>query len=64
MNNTKQYIKNKMKDEDFKRSYLEEKLKIDIEFMIDELNEKIKNDKPKEELLFGVKELKRVISHA
>ena len=64
MNNARQYIENKMKDENFRRSYVEEKLKIDLEFIIDELNENIKNDKPKNELLKGVKKLKRVIAHA
>ncbi len=63
MNNAKQIINNKMKDDNFRRYYIEEKLKLDLEFIIDELNDNIKNDKPKKEILKGVKKLKRVISH-
>ena len=64
MNNAKKYISEKMKNNEFKQSLLEEKLKIDLEFMIDELNENIKNNKPKEELLISVSELKRAVAHS
>ena len=64
MNNAKKYISKKMKNNEFKQSLLEEKLKIDLEFMIDELNENIKNNKPKEELLISVSELKRAVAHS
>ena len=64
MNNAKKYISKKMKNTEFKQSLLEEKLKIDLEFMIDELNENIKNNKPKEELLISVSELKRAVAHS
>jgi len=39
------YIAGKMKDEEFRKAYQEEKLKLDIEFMLDELLEEIKMEK-------------------
>jgi len=45
MNIAEKYFAGKMKDEEFRKAYQEEKLKLDIEFMLDELLEEIKMEK-------------------
>jgi hypothetical protein len=42
MNIAEKYYAEKMKDEKFRKTYDEEKLKLDIEFLLDDLIKKIK----------------------
>ncbi|OGU42680.1 MAG: hypothetical protein A2X61_10585 [Ignavibacteria bacterium GWB2_35_12] len=64
MNNSKKYFKLKMKDTSFKKAYLEEKTKLDLEFLVDELYNDIKLDKPSNELIKGVRKIKHVLEKA
>jgi hypothetical protein len=64
MNDARAYIEEKMQDPSFKKAYLEEKTKLDIEFMLDELTDKIKTERSYSELMKGVKKIKRVLDLA
>ena len=61
MNNAQKYKNEKMKDKIFRKAYQEEKFKLDIEFLLDELSNKIKLEKSYSELMKGVKKIKRAI---
>jgi hypothetical protein len=61
MNYAQVYKEEKMKDKTFRKAYLEEKTKLDIEFMLDELSDKIKLEKSYSELLKGVRKIKRAL---
>lgn len=64
MNNAEKYINEQLKDEEFRNVYFEEKLKIDLEFLIDELGEKIKSNQSKTSLIRGLNKIKRTLAHA
>ena len=64
MNNAQVYKDEKMKDISFRTAYLEEKTKLDLDFMLDELSEKIKLEMSYKELLKGVKKIKKALSKA
>ncbi len=59
MNYAETYKQEKMKNETFRKAYFEEKMKLDIEIMLDELVEKIKKEESYKELLKGVNKIKR-----
>ena len=59
MNYAESYKEEKMKDANFREAYLEEKFKLDLEFMLDELADKIKMEQSYKELLKGVNKIKR-----
>ena len=59
MNNAEAYKEEKMQNAEFKEVYYVEKLKLDIEFMLDELSEKIKMEQSYNHLLKGVNKMKR-----
>jgi hypothetical protein len=61
MNYAQVYKEEKMKDPAFKKAYLEEKSLLDIEFMLDELSEKIKLERSYADLLKTVRKIKRAI---
>jgi len=61
MNYAQVYKEEKMKDTAFKKAYLEEKSLLDIEFMLDELSEKIKLERSYADLLKTVRKIKRAI---
>lgn len=48
MNIAKEYFKKQWKNEEFKHSYLEEKVKLDIEYHLKELKRDIESQKPQE----------------
>ncbi len=64
MNNAQKYWEESMKDLTFRKAYLEEKTKLDIEFMLDELENKIKMESNYNELMKGVRKIKRVLVNA
>ena len=64
MNNAQKYKEENMKDLAFRKAYLEEKTKLDLEFMLDELTDKIKLENSYDELMKGVKKIKRVLVNA
>ena len=61
MNYAQEYKEEKMKDPTFRKAYEEEKTLLDLEFMLDELSDKIKLEKSYNELLKGVNRIKRVL---
>lgn len=64
MNNAQKYWDENMKDLTFRKAYLEEKTKLDLEFMLDELENKIKMETNYNELMKGVRKIKRVLVNA
>ena len=64
MNNAQKYWDENMKDLTFRKAYLEEKTKLDLEFMLDELENKIKMESNYNELMKGVRKIKRVLVNA
>ncbi|MFH1050959.1 MAG: hypothetical protein V1779_08555 [bacterium] len=64
MNNAQKYWEENMKDLTFRKAYLEEKTKLDLEFMLDELENKIKMETKYNDLLKGVRKIKRVLVNA
>jgi hypothetical protein len=61
MNNAQKYVSKQMENEEFRQAYFEEKMKLDLEFLIDELVESIKLNKPKHDLLKGARRIKRML---
>ena len=61
MNIAEKYFAEKMKDEEFRKAYNEEKLKLDIEFLLDDLIKKIKMESPYNELLKGAKKIRSTL---
>ena len=64
MNYAQAYKEEKMKNATFRDAYLEEKTKLDIEFMLDELLNSIKLEKSYSDLMKGVKRIKSALSKA
>lgn len=50
MNIAKDYFRKERKNEEFQNAYLEEKVKLDIEYQMEKLKKDIPSQKPKEEL--------------
>lgn len=61
MNIAEKYFAEKMKDEEFRKAYNEEKLKLDIEFLLDDLIKKIKMESSYNELLKGANRIRRTL---
>lgn len=59
MNNALKYIDKQMQDKEFAKAFAEEKLKLDIKMLVEELVEKIESGKPKQELLESAGQIKR-----
>lgn len=57
MNNATKYFQKQMENEEFRNSYFAEKVKLDLEFLIDELVDNINSEKPKTLLLSHVKKI-------
>ena len=51
MNIAKKYLQKQLANDEFKRSYLEEKVKLDIEYQLEELKKDIKTRKTAKELI-------------
>lgn len=64
MNIAKEYFKKQWKNEEFKHYYLEEKVKLDIEYHLEELKRDIKSQKPQEELIKKVDFIEQYILSA
>jgi hypothetical protein len=62
MNIAEKYFVEKMKDDEFRKAYNEEKLKLDIEFLLDDLIKKIKMESSYNELLKGAKRIRRTLN--
>jgi hypothetical protein len=55
------YFKEQMKSEECRRSYLEEKTKLDIEYRLEELRKDIKGRKSPDELIEKVEDLEKFV---
>jgi hypothetical protein len=64
MNYAQAYKEEQMKDPAFRKAYLEEKSKLDIDFMLDDLTDKIKLEISYSEILKGVKKIKKALHKA
>lgn len=61
MNILKKYLQKQLANDEFKRSYLEEKVKLDIEYQLEELKKDIKTRKPAKELIKKVDSIEQYV---
>jgi len=61
MNIAKEYLEKQFVVAGFKHSYLEEKIKLDIEYQLEELKKDIQAVKPIEELIKKIENIERYI---
>jgi len=61
MNTAEQYFQKQLAIPDFKQFYLEEKVKLDIEYQLKELEEDIQSGKPVEELINAVNRIEQYV---
>ena len=62
MTNAEKYFFEQMKDPEFKEAFLKEKLKLDIEYQLDELKAKINSGSSKSTLIRGVNKIKKTLT--
>lgn len=58
------YLKEQLSSEEFRRSYLEEKMKLDIEYRLEELKLDIRKRKSPDELIGKVEDLEKFVMGA
>jgi hypothetical protein len=61
MNIAKKYLQKQLANDEFKRSYLEEKVKLDIEYQLEELKKDIKTRKTAKELIKKVDSIEQYV---
>lgn len=61
MNIAKKYLQKQLANAEFKRSYLEEKVKLDIEYQLEELKKDIKTRKTAKELIKKVDSIEQYV---
>jgi hypothetical protein len=61
MTNAEQYFIDQMKDPESKEIFYFEKIRLDIEYQLDDLKEKVKTGKSKSTLIRGVNKIKRTL---
>ncbi len=61
MNIAKKYLQKQLTNDEFKRSYLEEKVKLDIEYQLEELKKDIKTRKTAKELIKKVDSIEQYV---
>lgn len=61
MNVAEKYFREQLKSDDFRRAYLEEKTKLDIEYRLEELKKDIRTHKSPDELIEKVEDLERFV---
>jgi len=64
MNIAKEYLKTQLSNNEFKQSYLEEKVKLDIEYQLEELKKDIQSHKSPEDLIQKVDSIEQYIMSA
>jgi len=62
MNTAKKYLREQLSVPEFKRSYLEEKIKLDIEYQLEELKNDIQSHKPNDELMKKIDSIKQYVT--
>ncbi|MBU1599877.1 hypothetical protein KKG61_07225 [bacterium] len=61
MNIAKKYFQEQLTNEEFRHSYLEEKIKLDIEYQLEELKKDIRTRKAVEELIKKVDSIEQYV---
>ena len=61
MSIAEKYFKEQMKSDEFRRSYLEEKTKLDIEYRLEELKRDIQGRKSPDELIEKVEDIEKFV---
>ena len=61
MNIAKKYFQEQLKNEEFRHSYFEEKIKLDIEYQLEELKKDIQTRKAVEELIKKVDSIEQYV---
>ncbi|HBA27460.1 MAG TPA: hypothetical protein DCY98_08740 [Nitrospinae bacterium] len=61
MNIAERYLKKQLSSEEFSRSFLEEKVKLDIEYQLEELKKDIQTRKSPDELLKKVDSIEQYV---
>lgn len=64
MNIAKEYLKKQLSNNEFRQSYLEEKVKLDIEYQLEELKKDIQSHKSPEDLIQKVDSIEQYIMSA
>lgn len=64
MNIAKEYLKHQMKDPIFKGSFLNEKVRLDIEYQLEELKQDIAGCKPINEIIGKIDQIESFVQHA
>ena len=61
MNTAKKYFQKQLAVPEFKQSYMEEKVKLDIEYQLEELKKDIQSCKPSYELIKRIDRLEKYV---
>jgi hypothetical protein len=61
MSVAEKYFKDQMKSDEFRRAYLEEKTKLDIEYRLEELKRDIQGRKSPDELIEKVEDIEKFV---
>lgn len=64
MSIAKKYLHKQLANKEFKQSYLEEKIKLDIEYQLEELKKDIKTSKSIEDLIRKVNSIEQYVMSA
>ena len=64
MNIARKYLKRQLADDEFRHSYLEERIKLDIEYQLEELKEAIRTQKKVEELIKKINSIEQYVMSA
>ena len=64
MSIAKEYLKQQMDNSVFKQSFLNEKIRLDIEYQLEELKRDIAGYKPVNELIGKIDQIERFVQHA
>lgn len=64
MNIAEKYFKKQLSSDEFRRSFLEEKIKLDIEYRLEELKRDIQTRKSPEELIKKVDSIEQFVMSA
>ena len=64
MSIAEEYLKQQMKNPEFKQSFLNEKTRLDIEYQLEELKRDIAVRKPADELIGKIDQIERFIQYA
>ena len=61
MSIAEKYFREQLKSDEFRRAYLEEKTRLDIEYRLDELKRDIRGHKSPDELIEKVEDLEKFV---